>query len=515
MTAAGALIVFTLGAGTSFVMTSTGIRRAVPYRTASMRHAKRGPLELVVARIRSRRRSVHRAGMVKNPGTAAVDGLVAAVSVFDQDGELIGSGDAAVEAPETRARRRNAVCRHCGWSRRREPLSFELPRRRRHRAASRSPATRCARRVVMKSLTTFLRPALAATALVLAVAAVRAQNAEPPSDSGVRFKSGVELINVTATVSDASGRFVPGLRQEDFVVYEDDQPVEVTHFSAERVPVSLGIALDTSGSMAGEKIQEAARRALDRFLYDLLDRAGRNVPLPLQQRPGAAAGVDDGSPAARRARSAASTPNGGTAMYDAVAEAIPLAQHGQNRKKALLVISDGNDTSSATRHPRRASSRFARARCWSTRSASTASGEPTDAPRAVSRRRAAPIPMPFPVPAAPARRRPLAAAAADRRRPGGGWSPRDLQRRSRQRRRAARHDRRQRRPHRDRPRRARSRIRRPPSIADELSKQYYLGYPSTGKKDGRWHAIRVEVQQPRVSRPRATRIRRELTIPAS
>src|SRR5712691_11290596 len=85
-----------------------------------------------------------------------------------------------------------------------------------------------------------------------------------------RFKSGVELINVTATVSDASGRFVPGLRAEDFRVYEDDQPVEVTHFNAERVPVSLGIALDTSGSMAGEKIQEA-QSALDRLLFDLLD----------------------------------------------------------------------------------------------------------------------------------------------------------------------------------------------------------------------------------------------------
>src|SRR5262249_57960840 len=42
------------------------------------------------------------------------------------------------------------------------------------------------------------------------------------------------------------------------------------------------------------------------------------------------------------------TPNGGTAMYDAVADAIPLAQQGQHRKKAPLLISDGNDTASAT-----------------------------------------------------------------------------------------------------------------------------------------------------------------------
>src|SRR4051812_9470110 len=60
-------------------------------------------------------------------------------------------------------------------------------------------------------------------------------------DQSFRFKSGVELINVTATVSDTSGRFVSGLQQDDFIVYEDDKPVSVTHFSAERVPVSLGI----------------------------------------------------------------------------------------------------------------------------------------------------------------------------------------------------------------------------------------------------------------------------------
>src|SRR4051812_44609625 len=99
MTAAGALIVFTLGAGTSFVMTSTGIRRAGPYGTANVRHAERAPLELVSLEYdRDGDRFIVR-GMVKNPGTAAVDGLVAAVSVFDQDGELIGSGDAAVEVP--------------------------------------------------------------------------------------------------------------------------------------------------------------------------------------------------------------------------------------------------------------------------------------------------------------------------------------------------------------------------------------------------------------------------------
>src|SRR5471032_768339 len=131
----------------------------------------------------------------------------------------------------------------------------------------------------------------------LLVVSLHAQQPQTPAPApvrpdgetqGFRFKSGVELINVTATVSDANGRFVPGLRQEDFIVYEDDQPVTVTHFNAERVPVSLGIALDTSGSMAGDKIQEA-QSALDRLLFDLLDKQDQifiysfsNYPVLLQ-----------------------------------------------------------------------------------------------------------------------------------------------------------------------------------------------------------------------------------------
>src|SRR5436305_1578207 len=167
-----------------------------------------------------------------------------------------------------------------------------------------------------------------------------------PQEDGFRFRSGIELINVTATVSDSSGRFVPGLRKEDFAVYEDDQPMEVTHFSAERVPVSLGIALDTSGSMAGEKLQEA-QTALDRFLYELLDRQDEIFIYRFSNYPTLLQSWTTDRQLLTRALGRI-TPNGGTAMYDAIAEAIPLAQQGKNRKKALLLVSDGNDTASST-----------------------------------------------------------------------------------------------------------------------------------------------------------------------
>src|SRR5262245_43165461 len=167
----------------------------------------------------------------------------------------------------------------------------------------------------------------ALVAVLLAIASLRAQ--QPPdshSEQGdaFRFKSGVDLVNVTATVTDTSGRFVGDLRKEDFLVYEDGQPQTITHFNADRVPVSLGIVLDTSGSMAGDKIR-SAQGALNRFLYDLLDRDDElflyrfsNFPTLVQ---------DWTTDRAVLSRALARiVPNGGTAMYDAVADAVPKAE---------------------------------------------------------------------------------------------------------------------------------------------------------------------------------------------
>src|SRR5262245_15929702 len=116
-------------------------------------------------------------------------------------------------------------------------------------------------------------------AVVLAAAAIGVVSAQDSrrNDSsqpdGFRFRSGVELINVTATVTDQQGRFIAGLRADDFVVYDDDQRQTITHFSNDRVPVSLGITLDTSGSMNYEKMS-SARGAIERFMDTMLGLQG-------------------------------------------------------------------------------------------------------------------------------------------------------------------------------------------------------------------------------------------------
>ena len=77
--------------------------------------------------------------------------------------------------------------------------------------------------------------AAAIAALTVASVQGQTQSGQPPAGGGeqtFKFKSGVELVNVTATVTDANGRFVSGLRQEDFLVYEDNEPQQVTHFSS-------------------------------------------------------------------------------------------------------------------------------------------------------------------------------------------------------------------------------------------------------------------------------------------
>jgi Ca-activated chloride channel family protein len=339
--------------------------------------------------------------------------------------------------------------------------------------------------------------AAAATAIVVSLHAKQTPPQKPGEpDPAFRFRSGVELINVTASVSDASGRFVSGLTQDDFVVYDDDQRVEVTHFSAERVPVSLGIALDTSGSMSGEKMT-AARGAIARFVNDLLEMNDElflyrfsNYPVLVQGWTHDRRDLLD--PLARL------VPNGATALYDAVARAVPLAKQGQNRKKALVVISDGNDTSSRTdildlKQQIRESEVIVYAVGIDGEGEQTARRAPLPPPVR--------IPIPIPFPGGPRGGRWPQPQPQPGGTGGGNWRAGSDDRVNASALREITDD-----------SGGRTEIIHEPrdldpataGIADELSKQYYLGYASLGRKDGRWHAIRVEVRN-RSYRVRARR----------
>ena len=333
-----------------------------------------------------------------------------------------------------------------------------------------------------------------AAAAVVVLAAVTLQGQQKEQEGGsFKFKTGVDLINVTASVSDASGRFVQGLGKDDFIVYEDGQRQEITHFSSERTPVSLGIVLDTSGSMAGEKLQ-AAKAALNRFLFDLLDPQDEIFLYTFDDDPRLLQDWTTDRQAMSRSINRMRA-DGGTAMYDAIAEAIPLAARGRHQKKAIVLISDGNDTSSHTplvalkQQVRESEVMVYAIGIDGEGHAGLSTGPPRPPVR---------MPMPIPFPGAP--RRPGGRPAVQwppRPSPPGGASRdrvnsvalRDLTDDSG----------------------GRTEIIREPrdlnpateGIASELSQQYYLGYPG-GKKDGRWHSIRVELRN-RAYRVRARR----------
>jgi VWFA-related protein len=337
-----------------------------------------------------------------------------------------------------------------------------------------------------------LRFAMLAAVMAAAVTVVGAQS----QDEAFRFKSGVELVNVTATVSDDSGHFVSGLTKDDFTVFEDGEAQEIAQFSNERVPVSLGILLDTSGSMTPEKMA-SARNAIDRFIYDLL---GKDDELFFMQF----ASVPDllqGWTYDRRLISRAAgqvTAAGGTAMYDAIAQALPIAADGRNQKKAILVISDGNDTNSRTSVSQlRSMIRESEVMVYALGvDGSDTSTTYTPQPRQPSGPRF-PIPLPRGRGRFPGGRFPYAPQIAPQigfPPIGGTWGRSGNEHVNENALRSITDD-----------TGGRTEIVRSftdlgaatQHLADELSMQYYIGYNNGGKKDGKWHAIRVDVRNNR------------------
>jgi Ca-activated chloride channel family protein len=356
---------------------------------------------------------------------------------------------------------------------------------------------------MMKRLSSTLVALLSAAGVLLSAQTPFDQAQDRQSDpQSFKFRTGVELVNVNATVTDQSGRFVSGLNKEDFRVYDDEKLQEVTHFNSERVPVSLGIVLDTSGSMDGDKMI-AAKQALDRFLFQLIDPNDEVFLYRFDNTPELIEGWTRDkrrvSESLRRIQ-----PRGSTALYDAVADAVHLAQQGHNRKKAVVIISDGNDTTSRTDvFAVKQLIRETEVLVYAIGIDSAGSNQyATNWQRGGPPR---PVPLPFPMPG----RRPPPSPPPTVPTPvpqppiggggGGGGSSRwksggnsedrvnvaalrDITDDSGGRTEIVRW--------------TRDLDPAVSGIADELSKQYYLGYAQSGVKDGRWHAIRVEVRQP-------------------
>ena len=189
-----------------------------------------------------------------------------------------------------------------------------------------------------------------AALLAVAVASARARAPQDPARQNPPradrpFTSGVEITSVTATVTDKNGALVTGLGREAFQVFEDGEAQQVTQFTNERVPIGLGVLLDISDSMFGQRIVDA-RAAVDRFLFTLLDDGDEFFLSAFNHRPRSLTGWTHGREEVRAALDAM-RPSGGTAIYDAIIDSLPMIDRRNRQRGALLVISDGADTASS------------------------------------------------------------------------------------------------------------------------------------------------------------------------
>jgi len=170
----------------------------------------------------------------------------------------------------------------------------------------------------------------------------KSNEAKPQKSRDERITLGTDIVNVSVSVTDPYGRFVTGLAKDHFDVYDDKVKQQIAHFTDDDAPVSLGIVYDVSGSMKeriGRSIK-ALRRFIDTshqdddfFLIAFNDRAklvqdfttsGDNILGHLMF----------------------ANPKGSTALYDAAYIAVEKVQQGRHSKKALLIISDGQDNNS-------------------------------------------------------------------------------------------------------------------------------------------------------------------------
>lgn len=154
-----------------------------------------------------------------------------------------------------------------------------------------------------------------------------------------------ELVTLPVSVTDKEGRHFTGLDRSAFTVFEDGVTQEITFFSTDDGPASIGIVFDLSGSMNGKK-SEQAKIALARLVqsghpddeYSLF--AFNDRTRAVLER------VRDGEAMERAVKHV--TPQGNTALYDAIAAAIEQVKQGRWAKRAIIIISDGEDNRSRT-----------------------------------------------------------------------------------------------------------------------------------------------------------------------
>jgi Ca-activated chloride channel homolog len=180
----------------------------------------------------------------------------------------------------------------------------------------------------------------------LAFAVLAAPSAQGP-DAKPNFSSQSELVVLHVAVKDRKGGYVGGLGQESFRVMEDRRPQEISFFNNQDAPVTVGLLIDASGSMAPNRTMViAASMAFTKAMnpQDEFFVLGFNehihTPLPADKP------FTNSEPALRIALVQAIKARGQTAIYNALDAGLDYVQKGGFERQVLIVLSDGGDNAS-------------------------------------------------------------------------------------------------------------------------------------------------------------------------
>ena len=187
----------------------------------------------------------------------------------------------------------------------------------------------------------------ASMALALGSLAVVATAQQPPLQTP-SFKSGVEIVSLNVTVADGQQRYATDLQEEEFQVFEDGVKQDISYFNRSNLPIALALLIDTSASMEArlQTAQEAAsgfaKQLRGQDLAEIIDFDSRvNILAPFTNN------VDLLEQAIRR-----TSAGGSTSIYNAIYIALKdlkkviVKQPDEVRRQAIVVLSDGEDTSS-------------------------------------------------------------------------------------------------------------------------------------------------------------------------
>jgi Ca-activated chloride channel family protein len=184
-------------------------------------------------------------------------------------------------------------------------------------------------------------PAILGLATLFASVSVAADSTAAPIDSS-RFRIDANVVLINATVLDRHDRPVLGIAREQFRVYEDKAEQSIAYFAEEEVPLSLAVIFDVSGSMDGK--MAGMRAALDAVLRSANVQDEFSL-ITFADKPLVA--IDwTSNPQEIKERLLNSSAHGQTSLLDALEKGLACMKTARNARQAMIVFSDGGDNHS-------------------------------------------------------------------------------------------------------------------------------------------------------------------------